>query len=230
MGLISFLNEIDQSLLLFLNGFHNKFWDLVMLLFTRKEIWVPLYVVFCLLLLKKYRLKFILILGILILALVVSDQFSVLIKETVKRLRPTHDPEIGHLVHNFFRKGGLHGFFSSHASNTIAIAYLTARLFKNRWYTLTIFTWALIVSYSRIYLGVHYPFDILVGILWGLITGYMLYHLMLFVEKKISWPNLPSISETRFSTAESMYFIISFIIMIICILLVVGRLQHYNYL
>ena len=119
MAFISFLKELDQSLLLFLNGLHNEFWDMVMLMFTRKEIWLPLYFALGLLILKKYRIKFILIFGIVILAVVFSDQLSVLVKESVKRLRPVHDPEIGDLVHNVFRKGGLHGFFSSHASNTI---------------------------------------------------------------------------------------------------------------
>ncbi len=228
--MISFLNEIDQSLLLFLNGFHNAFWDMIMLLITRKEIWVPLYVAFGILLLKKYRIKFILILGMLVLALVISDQFSVLIKESVQRLRPTHDPEISHLVHNVFRKGGLHGFFSSHASNTIAIAYLTSRLFKNKWFTLTIFVWAAVVSYSRIYLGVHYPFDVLTGVIWGFVTGYGIWQLMLYLEKKISWFNQPVIAQTRFSTGESMYIVTTFIIMMVTMLLVVSRLQHYNFL
>ena len=230
MSLISFLKELDQSLLLFLNGFHNDFWDMVMLMFTRKEIWLPLYVAFGVLILKKYRWKLIPIFIIIILAVVFSDQLSVLIKESVKRLRPTHDPAISGLVHNIFRKGGLHGFFSSHASNTIAVAFLTAKIFNDRLFTITIFCWALVVSYSRIYLGVHYPFDVLAGIGWGFLTGYLFYKLLQLVEKKMSFAQTPKIKETSLTTGESISFVIVFLVMIATIMLVVWRLQHYNFL
>lgn len=230
MALISFLKELDQSLLLFLNGLHNEFWDMVMLMFTRKEIWLPLYFAFGILILKKYRMKSILIFGIIILAVVFSDQLSVLVKESVKRLRPVHDPVIGDLVHNVFRKGGLHGFFSSHASNTIAVAFLTSKLFNNRLYTVTIFCWALVVSYSRIYLGVHYPFDILVGIVWGILTGYIFYKIVLFIEQKIALARSPKISETSLTLAETLSFVIVFIVSVATMMLVIGRLQHYNFL
>lgn len=230
MALISYLKELDQTLLLFLNGFHNQFWDMVMLMFTRKEIWLPLYLAFVILIIKKYRLKLVPIFIIIILAIVFSDQFSVLIKESVKRLRPTHDPEISDLVHNIFRKGGLHGFFSSHASNTIAAAFLTAKIFNNRLFTLTIFCWALLVSYSRIYLGVHYPFDVLAGIGWGFFTGYIFYKLLQLIENKISLARLPKIQETSLTTGESISFTIVFIVLIATIMLVVWRLQYYNFL
>lgn len=230
MALISFLKELDQSILLYLNGFHNDFWDMVMLMFTRKEIWLPLYVAFGILILKKYRWKLIPIFIIIILAVVFSDQLSVLIKESVKRLRPTHDPAISDLVHNIFRKGGLHGFFSSHASNTIAVAFLTAKIFNNRLFTYTIFCWALVVSYSRIYLGVHYPFDVLAGIGWGFLTGYLFYKLLQLVEKKISFAQTPKINETSLTTGESISFVIVFLVMIATIMLVVWRLQNYNFL
>lgn len=230
MALISYLKELDQSFLLYLNGFHSQFWDMVMLMFTRKEIWLPLYFAFTILILKKYRLKIIPILVIITLAVVFSDQFSVLVKESVKRLRPTHDPEISDLVHNIFRKGGLHGFFSSHASNTITVAFLAAKILNNRLFTLTIFCWALLVSYSRIYLGVHYPFDVLAGIGWGFFSGYIFYKILQFMENKISLVRSPKMHETSLTTSESISFTIVFIVLIATIMLVVWRLQHYNFL
>ena len=230
MALLSFLKELDQSLLLYLNSFHNSFWDMVMLMFTRKEFWLPVYFAFGILILKKYRIKLVLIFVIIILAVVFSDQLSVLVKESVKRLRPVHDPAIGDLVHNVFRKGGLHGFFSSHASNTIAVAFLTSKLFNNRLYTITIFCWALVVSYSRIYLGVHYPIDILAGIAWGFFTGFLFYKLLLYLEQKIALARLPKISETRLTPAESLSFLIVFIVSVAILMLVIGKLLQYNYL
>ncbi len=230
MAFISFLKELDQSLLLFLNGLHNEFWDMVMLMFTRKEIWLPLYFALGLLILKKYRMKFILIFGIVILAVVFSDQLSVLVKESVKRLRPVHDPEIGDLVHNVFRKGGLHGFFSSHASNTIAVAFLTSKLFNNKLYTITVFCWALAVSYSRIYLGVHYPFDVLVGIGWGIFTGYVFYKIALFAEQKVARFSSPKIQGTSLTPAEAMSFVIVFVVSVATMMLVIWRLQYYNFM
>lgn len=229
--MVTFLKEIDQSLFLFLNSFHNGFWDMVMLMITRKEIWLPLYIAFAFLLMKKYhRAKFVFILFVIILAVVFSDQISVLIKESVKRLRPTYDLEIQGMVHNVFRKGGLYGFFSSHASNAIAVAFLTSKLFRNKIFTITIFFWAFLVAYSRIYVGVHFPFDVLAGIVWGLLTGYLFFQLLLFSEKKISWFQSPKISETSLTSGESMNFLVAFMVIVVTIMLVVWRLQTYNYL
>ncbi|MFV0267132.1 MAG: phosphatase PAP2 family protein, partial [Draconibacterium sp.] len=114
-------------------------------------------------------MKAIAALVLLALSIVIADQFSVFVKETVQRLRPTHDPDIQHLVHNVYRKGGLYGYFSSHATNTFAVAAFTARLFKNIRFQLLIYFWDALVSYTRIYLGVHYPFDVLTGALVGLL-------------------------------------------------------------
>jgi undecaprenyl-diphosphatase len=228
--MISFLKELDQAVFLFLNSFHNSFWDIVMVMFTRKEIWLPLYVAFGILIIRKYRWKSVFILMIIILAIVFSDQFSVLIKESVKRLRPTHDPAISDMVHNLLKKGGLHGFFSSHASNAITVAFITSKIFSNKIYTFTIFVWALVVSYSRIYLGVHYPFDILAGIAWGFFTGYLFYQLLLFIEKKIIWVRFPKISETKLTSGECISFLTVLLVLIATIMLVVWKLQHYNFL
>ena len=126
--------DLDKELFLYLNSFHNTFWDTIMLMITRKETWAPFYLIMIFYIIKNYRSKSILILLFMALTILASDQISVLIKETVQRLRPVHEPTIEHLVHNVFRKGGLHGFVSTHAANTFAIFIVTARIFKNTSY------------------------------------------------------------------------------------------------
>lgn len=131
--------DYDTQAFLFLNGFHNGFWDTVMLMVTRKETWLPFYAIILYFFVKKYRSKFILIIIFVALTIVASDQLSLLIKETVQRLRPVYNPAIEHLVHNVLRKGGEYGFVSSHAANSFAIFVFTSRIFKNKRYSWLLF-------------------------------------------------------------------------------------------
>ncbi|MCK5730522.1 MAG: phosphatase PAP2 family protein, partial [Draconibacterium sp.] len=174
--------EFDKELFLYLNSFHNNFWDTIMLMVTRKETWAPLYLIIIFYVVKNYRNKSILILLFMGLTILASDQISVLIKESVQRLRPVHEPAIADIVHNVFRKGGLHGFVSSHATNMFAIFIFTTRIFKNRSYFFLMLFWAVIVSYSRIYIGVHYPLDIIGGAFLGCLLGVIFYKLLMFIE------------------------------------------------
>ncbi len=105
------------------------------------------------------------------------------------RLRPSHDPDISHLVHIVRdRQGGLYGFVSSHAANSFAFATFTFLAISRRWFTILIFSWATVVSYSRIYLGVHYPGDIIAGAALGLLTGTALWYLNCYTLKVFSRP------------------------------------------
>ena len=123
---------------------------------------------------------------VLVLAAVmilVSDQLANLAKDTFQRLRPSHEPGLMvHLVNAY--KGGLYGFYSSHASNTFSIAIflivITQKRFK--WLWIIAITWALFMSYTRIYLGVHFPGDILAGILMGSLIGYLFGKMAVFLE------------------------------------------------
>lgn len=170
--MIDYLNNLDSQLFLFLNGLHSEFWDPIMWWVSGKEEWIPLYIFILGWLIYRYKWKVLYLIPFIILLIVLSDQISVLIKNTVQRFRPTHDPEIGSMVNilNNYR-GGKYGFVSSHAANSFALAAFTALILKNRWYTIFIFFWAAVVSYSRIYLGVHYPGDILFGALLGIALG-----------------------------------------------------------
>ena len=222
--------EFDTELFLYLNNFHNYFWDTIMLMITRKETWAPLYLIIIYYVIKNYRSKSVLILLFLILTIVASDQISVLIKETVQRLRPVHEPAIADMVHNVFRKGGLHGFVSSHATNMFGIFVFTSRIFKNRNYFFLMLFWAVIISYSRIYIGVHYPLDIIGGALLGWLIGIIMYKLLMFIENHFFISRSPKIEETNLSVGNFQTVFLVFVVSILSFTIMTYVLHHYNYL
>lgn len=177
------LLKTDQELFLWLNSFHSQAWDRIMWFISGKTEWIPLYLILLALIIYKFRWKSIPVILILILAITLADQIAArVVKEGFQRLRPSHAPEISHLVHivNNYR-GGSYGFVSNHAANSFALAVFMTLLIRNRWLSLFMLFWALVVSYSRIYLGVHYPGDILGGAVLGSLIGYGCYHLLKIV-------------------------------------------------
>ncbi len=186
--MLEFLDHIDRNLFLFLNGLNSPFWDQVMWWISDRLIWLPLYLIITGWLIYRFKWKVVIILVMVALLITLSDQGSVhLFKEVFKRLRPCHEPEISGLVHLVKGHcGGKYGFISSHAANTFAIATFTLLIIRNKYYSIFIIFWATLVSYSRIYLGIHYPGDVLVGALYGFLIGVLIYRLFLFAEKKIN--------------------------------------------
>lgn len=175
--MLDFLNELDQQVFLFLNGLHNGFFDFIMWWFSDKLIWIPLYLLFFYFLIKKYGWETVAILLSLALLIALTDQVSGFIKDTVARFRPSHNPEIKEQVrtlHGYL--GGNYGFVSSHAANSFALAFFLAKFLKPKSAFLVpfLFVWASAVSYSRIYLGVHYPGDIIGGALLGLVLAWLI--------------------------------------------------------
>jgi len=173
---MSMLEQLDQQLFLFLNSANSPFWDKVMFFLSMKVVWAPLYLIILIYLGKKYKRKFRIIILFVILAVALTDQTALIIKYSFDRLRPCHEPSLQGLVHMVKGEcGGKFGFVSSHAANSFNVALLSLMFIKKRWYSVSIIFWAAIVSYSRIYLGVHYPGDVLFGAILGALIGWSVY-------------------------------------------------------
>lgn len=178
--------RIDQQLLLFINSLNSPFFDQVMHAISGKLIWVPLYLAILIFLGIKYKRKFFIILIFIILAATLADQSSVFVKNLFLRLRPCHEPSLKGLVHLVNGEcGGMYGFVSSHATNSFNVALLSLLFIKKRWYSISIIAWALVVGYSRIYLGVHYPGDVLCGSFLGAFIGWSMFRLYVLTDNKI---------------------------------------------
>jgi undecaprenyl-diphosphatase len=180
------LEHLDQQLFLFLNSINSPFWDQVMWIISATFTWVPLYLAILIALGIAYKRKILVLLLIIIIAITISDQLSVFIKNSVHRMRPCHEPAIEGLVHIVKNGcGGLYGFVSSHASNAFTAAVLSLMLIRRKWFAFSMIFWALLVSYSRIYLGVHYPGDVICGSIIGVFTGWGVVELYRFVDRKL---------------------------------------------
>ncbi|MFV0390373.1 MAG: phosphatase PAP2 family protein [Paludibacteraceae bacterium] len=178
--MIEILDHIDKQWLLALNNDYPTFWDGLMMGFTEKLTWIPLYLSIIFILFKKWKNQAWWIIIGLVLCVTIADQVaSGLLKETVQRLRPSRDPQLEGMVEivNGYR-AGKYGFASSHAANSFGLAMLSTLIFRNRNYAIAIFLWAAINAYSRIYLGVHYPGDILTGMLIGVGAAWLVYWLL----------------------------------------------------
>ena len=185
------LSNIDTEFFLFLNGLHTSWLDKVMIAVTQMWVWVPLYLLLIYWTVKQYGKRcwwIFLAVGILVLC---SDQLSAHVcKPLFQRLRPCYNADLQDLI--YLPKGmagGRYGFVSSHAANTFAVAaFLTPALRKNRnWMGIVLYFWAFISSYSRIYLGFHYPGDILCGALLGILIGLIFWKVFQLVVVKKVW-------------------------------------------
>jgi undecaprenyl-diphosphatase len=179
------LIQFDQNLFVFLNGLHAPFWDPIMVFFSGKISWIPLYLVLLWFLIRDRKKRFFISILMIALMVLLTDQTSVFIKEHVQRLRPCHNNQISALIHLVKGCGGDFGFVSSHAANTFGAAMFFTLFFRNRWIGFCLLFWATMVSYSRIYLGVHYPGDVLGGALLGIAIGSGIFYLDKFLLFKL---------------------------------------------
>ena len=167
------LLELDRDAFLFLNRLNTPWLDAVMPWITRTESWTPLFIVLLYFVIREFRKdSWAVLLGIALTILFADQLTSQFMKPFFERLRPSHDPSLDGLVHIVNGdRGGLYGFASGHAANTFGVAtFLVSILPRYRWMP-WLFLWAGLMTYSRIYLGVHYPGDILVGALVGILVA-----------------------------------------------------------
>lgn len=182
------LISVDQELFLALNGSRSLFWDSVMTIITSTYVWIPIFVVLLYVIVRNNSAKVVIWLLISIgINILICDQISSgICKPFFMRYRPTQDPTMMYLVDivNGYR-GGRYGFISSHAANTFGIWVFLSLLFRKFKISLGLFVWAILSSYSRIYLGVHYLGDILCGIIVGVISGCLIFGLYKYVLRRI---------------------------------------------
>ncbi|CAN5522749.1 phosphatase PAP2 family protein [soil metagenome] len=190
--MFEFLKSADKEVFLFLNGMHNSFFDFVMYWASNRFIWIPFYAFLFYHVIKAFQKKSVLILVLIAAMITVSDQVSSsIVKNAVHRLRPCHNPEIKSQVHLVNGEcGGTFGYFSSHATNSFALAVFLFLLFRKKAnqaavnevtkpfvkisnLAVVLFLYAGIVSYSRIYLGSHYPLDVITGIAFGTLLSFI---------------------------------------------------------
>ena len=190
---MDYLIHIDQQWLLAINGWHSEWADILMWYISKSTTWLPLYALLVGLIVYRFGilspslcregrrgsslLRVLIILAGFAVAVGLSDFVSSgIIKPWVCRLRPTHEPELAGLIHlvNGYT-GGLYGFVSSHAANTMACALLFALLYRNKYATVGLMLWVALNCYSRMYLGVHYPADIIGGLAIGALMATLTY-------------------------------------------------------
>ncbi len=187
------LLELDTTIFLYLNGLGTQQWDGFWLTVTNKLTFVPLYALLLFLIYKKYGLKSLLLMILVIAAMITfTDQFTNIVKRSVLRFRPCACNDIMETI-RFINKSCStnRSFFSGHASNSMAAAVfggLVLRPYFKKLIFLLIF-WSLMVAYSRIYVGVHYPLDIACGMGFGALSGFGFYKLNVFLLKKYITPS-----------------------------------------
>lgn len=183
--MIEWLKEIEQTVLLAINGTHSPFLDTLMWWISGKLTWFPLYIFLFILVYKKYSLKHAVWFTVFGLLAVGFADFTAtyLFKYNFMRYRPSHHLILAEKLHYYeikpgdFYKGGQYGFISGHATNAFVIATMFILQLKSKikYIAPILIFWALLVCYSRMYLGVHYPSDIIGGLFWGTSTAFVFF-------------------------------------------------------
>lgn len=177
--------SLDQNLFIYLNGLGSETYDGFWLLITKQVNWIPFFLFLFYIIFKKLGTKQSLYLLLFVAVLLLfTDQITNLFKNGFQRLRPCNNPDINTKI-RIVQSRNSFGFFSGHAANTMAVATFLYLIFKDNFkYFWVLFLWPLIFAYSRIYLGLHYPLDIVCGYLCGAIMGFLMFKLYQKAQKK----------------------------------------------
>ncbi|MDT0686887.1 phosphatase PAP2 family protein [Autumnicola psychrophila] len=183
------LIELDHELFLFLNNLGDPAWDCFWLAITDKFTGIPLYILFLYLIFRNFGWKGTLASMVIITLLITAtDQLANVFKDGFERLRPCRQEGVMEQARFVAVRCGRFGYFSAHASNSMGVAVFLVLLFRKiypKWIYLVLI-WPLLSSYSRIYLGVHYPADVITGLLIGAILGYLFYKLLQYIFLKLN--------------------------------------------
>jgi len=190
--MIEQLVQYDKELFLFLNNLGSESWDLLWVIITNKLTFIPLYAVLLYFVYRYYGLKgmFVIIFSATLMILF-ADQLANLFKHSFQRPRPCREEDLQGLVRHLVENCGRYGYFSGHAVNSMATAVFMGLILKDRFKYLPfiLLFWAFIVGYSRIYVGVHYPLDVITGMFFGGIIGWMFYRLQLILQRRLVLKN-----------------------------------------
>jgi undecaprenyl-diphosphatase len=180
------LLQWDQEFFLLLNGAGTKTFDPFWVFISSTTSAIPIFIFIIFLLIKKHRSSFWQGLVLILIVVSLADLTSVhAFKNVFLRLRPSHEPAIVDQIRLLVSKGGLYGFVSSHAANFFAIAAIVSTLFSERKYLpYILYSWATLVAYSRIYVGKHYPLDVLGGALLGILIAKIVWFAILKIKEK----------------------------------------------
>lgn len=179
------LQQLDRDLFLYLNSLGSETFDPIWKVITKQIYWTPVFLFIGYLAYKKLGWRHtLLIVGMIALLVAFTDQATNLIKNTVQRLRPCNNPEIADVIRAVVKRKSF-SFVSGHASNSMAAAFFLFMVLRRYYkYMGFIFLWPLVFAFSRIYLGLHYPGDILAGYCLGLLTGFLILKLYLYLRKR----------------------------------------------
>lgn len=187
--MIDQLIHYDKELFLFLNNLGNETWDGFWMAYTTKFNWIPFYALLLYLIFKNLNRKtFVVSLFVITLMIVFTDQITNLFKDGFQRLRPCYDEETKNLLRLVKSTcGGKYGYFSGHASNSMSVAVFAGLLLKKyKYLAFLLLFWAALMAYSRVYIGVHFPLDIVSGMIFGAFSGWLFYKLLIYFQARFT--------------------------------------------
>lgn len=179
--------DLDKSLFIFLNNLGSKPFDGIWLLITKQFNWIPFFLLLLVILYKKIGQKQLLISLLTIAGLIIfTNEITDLVKFSVQRIRPCNDEELAGLI-RIVKDSDTFSYFSGHAANSTAAMMFVFLILRQYYkYAYLIFLYPLVFAYSRIYLGLHFPLDIISGYIFGSLTGILFYRIYILISIKLN--------------------------------------------